>query len=68
MDALSQLVGLAPQQLTQLIILAAVLMVGLFLLRFFLKLTATLFRVGCFGVLLILAAVYVLSLLNQAPA
>ncbi|MCA9972278.1 MAG: hypothetical protein KC425_18780 [Anaerolineales bacterium] len=68
MENLSQLVGLAPEQLTQLLILAVVLIVGLFVLRVFLKLTATLFRLGCFVVLLIVAAVYVLSLLGGPPA
>lgn len=68
MESVSQLVGLAPQQLTQLIMLAVVLVAGLVVLRVFLKLTATLFRVGCFAVLLIVAAVYVLSLLGGPPA
>jgi hypothetical protein len=64
MDALSGLVGLNTAELTQLIILAAVLVVGLFVLRVAFRLTATLFRVGCFGILLIVAAVYLFNLLG----
>ncbi len=56
--------GLSSGELTQLIVLGAALLVGLFLLRMVFKLTATLFRVGCFAVLFIVAAVFVLNLLN----
>lgn len=57
-------IGLASGEVTQLIILAVVLLVGLFLLRLVFKLTATLFRVGCFAILFIVAAVFVMNLLN----
>jgi hypothetical protein len=64
MDELLNSIGLASGEVTQLIILAVVLLVGLFLLRVLFKLTATLFRVGCFAILFIVAAVFVLNLLN----
>jgi len=65
MDAIAQLIGVTVQELTQLFILVVVLVVGWFLLRLFLKLTATVFRVGCFGILLIIGAIYVLQLLGK---
>ncbi len=64
MSELLNSIGLASGEVTQLIILAVVLLVGLFLLRVLFKLTATLFRVGCFAILFIVAAVFVLNLLN----
>ena len=64
MNELLNSIGLASGEVAQLIILAAVLLVGLFLLRVLFKLTATLFRVGCFAILFIVAAVFVLNLLN----
>jgi hypothetical protein len=64
MNDLLNSIGLASTEVTQLIILAVVLLVGLFLLRLVFKLTATLFRVGCFAVLFIVAAVFVMNLLN----
>jgi hypothetical protein len=64
MDALSGLIGVTSAELTQLIILSVVLLVGLFLARTILKLTATLFRIGCFFIALIVLAVFVANLLN----
>lgn len=64
MNDLLNSIGLASGEVTQLIVLAVVLLVGLFLLRMLFKLTATLFRVGCFAILFIVAAVFVLNLLN----
>ncbi len=64
MSDLLNSIGLASGEVTQLIILAVVLLVGLFLLRLVFKLTATLFRVGCFAILFIVATVFVLNLLN----
>ncbi|MCA9929557.1 MAG: hypothetical protein KC419_13820 [Anaerolineales bacterium] len=65
MDTIAQFVGLDVAQLTQLAILAAVLVVGLFVLRTVLKLTAAIFRLGCFGILFIVAAVFILQLLSN---
>lgn len=64
MSELLNAIGLASGEVTRLIILAVVLLVGLFLLRVVFKLTATLFRVGCFAILFIVAAMFVLNLLN----
>ena len=65
MDALAEVLGLAAADLTQLIILGVILLVALLVLRVVFRLTATLFRVGCFGVLLILAAVFFIRLLGS---
>ena len=65
MDSIAQLVGLNAAELTQLIILAAVLIVGLFVLRTVLKLTAAIFRIGCFGIIFIVAAVFFLQLFGN---
>lgn len=65
MDSIAQLVGLDAAQLMQLLILAVVLLVGLFVLRAVLKLTAAIFRLGCFGILFIVVAVFVLQLLGN---
>ncbi len=56
--------GLTSGELTTMITLAVALLVGLFLVRTLFKLTATLFRVGCFAVLFVVTAVFVLNLLN----
>lgn len=65
MNSIAQLVGLDAAQLMQLLILAVVLLVGLFVLRAVLKLTAAIFRLGCFGILFIVVAVFVLQLLGN---
>ena len=64
MDGLLGSLGLTTAELTQLIFLGVVLLIGLFVLRVAFKLTATLFRIGCFGIILIVAAVYILNLLS----
>lgn len=64
MEALLNSIELTSGEFTQIIILALVLLVGLFVLRVAFKLTASLFRLGCLGVLFILAAFFVLNLLN----
>ena len=64
MDAIAQLLGLTAPELTQLLIMVGVLVVGLVVLRVFLKLTATLFRLGCLGILLLVAVIYILGLLR----
>jgi hypothetical protein len=48
-------------ELTGLIILAVVLLGGLFALRLMFKLTATLFRLGCFVVLLIVVGAAIVA-------
>lgn len=64
MTELLDAIGLASGEVNQIIILAVVLLVGLFLVRTLFKLTKTLFRVGCFAILFIVVAVFVLNLLN----
>lgn len=64
MDSLLETIGLTSGELTQLIVLAGILIVGLFLARVALKLTAALFRIGCFAVILIVAAVFALKMFN----
>ncbi|MFQ5400068.1 MAG: hypothetical protein ACE5E7_10770 [Anaerolineae bacterium] len=64
MDAILNSIGLTSGELSQLVVLGVILLVGLFLLRIVFKLTATLFRVGCFAILFIVAAVFILNLLN----
>ncbi|MCP4425091.1 MAG: hypothetical protein GY803_11395 [Chloroflexi bacterium] len=64
MSELLASLGLTSGELTQLITLGVILLIGLFLARMLFKLTATLFRVGCFAALFIVAAVFVLNLLN----
>ncbi len=61
MDTLSEFIGLTSAELGRIVTLAVILLVLLIVGRVALKLTATLFRVGCFTILLIVGAVYVIS-------
>lgn len=65
MEQIAQIVGLDAGQLTQLLMLAGVLLVGLVALRVVLKLTAALVRIGCVGIVLIVAAVFLVQLLSN---
>jgi len=65
MDGIAQLVGVDVAQLTQLLTLGVILLVGLFVLRTVFKLTAAIFRIGCFGIIFIVAAVFILQLLGN---
>ena len=65
MDSIAQLIGLNAAELTQLAILGVVLIVGLFILRTVMKLTATIYLIGCFGVIFIVAAVFLLQLFGN---
>jgi hypothetical protein len=64
MESLLQNLGLSSGEMTQVIVLSVILIIGLFLARIALKLTAALFRIGCFVAILIVAAVFFLNLLN----
>ncbi|RMG90025.1 MAG: hypothetical protein D6706_20355 [Chloroflexi bacterium] len=64
METIANFLGLTVSELTQLIILVIVLIAGLILLRVLFKLTAALFRLGCFLILLIVTAVLIISWLN----
>lgn len=61
MDAIAEFMGINGEQLTQIVMLGVVLLVLLLVGRVALKLTATLFKVGCFTILLIVGAVYLIS-------
>jgi hypothetical protein len=64
MDAFPQILGLTGQEITQLAILAVALLIGLFLLRLAFRLTATLLRVGCIGIFIIVALVFAFQLFS----
>ena len=64
MDTLLEMIGLTSAELSRIVTLAIILLVLLIVGRVALKLTATLFRVGCFTILLIVGAVYVISRMN----
>lgn len=64
MDALLDAIGLTSGELTQTLVIIAILLVGLFLVRAMFRLTATLFRLGCFVVILIAVAMLWLNLFN----
>lgn len=52
-------------ELTRLIVIAAVLLVGLFLARLAFKLTASLMRIGCLAVFLIVAAIALMQMFGS---
>jgi hypothetical protein len=56
--------GFASADIVTLVVLTVILLAGLFLLRLMFKLTASLFRLGCFVVLLIVAGAAVFMFLN----
>jgi hypothetical protein len=62
MDSISTLLGLESGQLTFLIVVVIVLVIGLFFARVAFKLTASLMRIGCFAVFFIAAAVFLIML------
>lgn len=64
MESIAQLIGISVAQLTQLATIAAALLVGLFLLRVAFKLTASLLRIGCIGIVMIIAVVFLLQLFS----
>ena len=63
MDALLEFIELSGAELTRIVTLAVILLLLLVVGRVALKLTATLFRLGCFVILLIVGAVYIISIL-----
>lgn len=56
--------GLTGQEVSQLAILAIGLLGGLFLLRVLFRLTATLLRIGCIGIVFIVGVVFLLQLFS----
>jgi hypothetical protein len=63
MEALLEFVGLNSAEFTRIVVLGIVLLVLLLVGRVALKLTATLFKVGCFTILLIVGAIYLISIM-----
>ncbi|MEM7113199.1 MAG: hypothetical protein AAF614_12260 [Chloroflexota bacterium] len=64
MDALLDAIGLTGAELTQILVVIAVLVVALIVLRTMFRLTAALFRAGCFVVVLVGIALLMLYLFN----
>ena len=62
MDTLLEAVGLTGGEFTRILVLGLLLLVGLMMARVALKLTATLFRIGCFSIILIVAALFLFNL------
>ncbi|MCB8924418.1 MAG: hypothetical protein H6652_02205 [Ardenticatenaceae bacterium] len=56
--------NLQAQDITQLIVIAAVLLIGLFLARLAFKLTASLMRIGCLFIFLVVAAVAIMRMVS----
>ena len=56
--------NLQPEEITRLVVIAAVLLIGLFFARLAFKLTATLMRLGCLAIFFIVAAIALLQMLG----
>jgi hypothetical protein len=57
--------NLQAEDITQLIVIAAVLLIGLFLARLAFKLTASLMRIGCLAVFFVVAAIALLRMFGS---
>lgn len=64
MDSIAQLIGLTGAELIQLLGVAIALLIGLFLLRLAFKLTASLIRIGCIGIFLIVGVLFLVQFLS----
>ena len=62
---MDSLFNLQPEQITQLIVITAVLLIGLFLARLAFKLTASLMRIGCMFVFFIVAAIALIQMVGS---
>jgi hypothetical protein len=58
------LLNLQPEEITRLVVIAAVLLIGLFLARLAFKLTASLIRMGCLAIFFIVAAIALIQMLK----
>ncbi|MAT95707.1 MAG: hypothetical protein CL608_00955 [Anaerolineaceae bacterium] len=56
------LLNLQPEEITQLVVITAVLLIGLFFARLAFKLTASLIRLGCLAIFFIVAAIALLQM------
>ncbi|MCP4416065.1 MAG: hypothetical protein GY805_05560 [Chloroflexi bacterium] len=54
--------NLQPDEITRLLVITAVLLIGLFLARLAFKLTASLMRVGCLAIFFIIAAIALIQM------
>ncbi len=57
-----EILNLQPEEITRLVVITAVLLIGLFLARLAFKLTASLMRLGCLAVFFIVAAIALLQM------
>ena len=64
MDVLLNTIGLTTQELTQLVVVAVLLIVGLGALRMFAKMAKSMVRMGCAVIILIVVGLFVLNVLN----
>lgn len=64
MESFAELFGLTSQEFIQIATIGLILLIGLFVVRAAFKLTATLLRVGCFGILLIVGLLFFLRVIN----
>lgn len=58
------ILNLQPEEITRLVVITAVLLIGLFFARLAFKLTATLVRLGCLAIFFIVAAIALLQMLG----
>lgn len=63
MNAFLELIGLTSAEFTRIVTLGIILLVILIVGRVALKLTATLFKIGCFTILLVVGAIYIISIM-----
>ncbi len=63
MNAFLELIGLTSAEFTRIVTLGIILLVILIVGRVALKLTATLFKIGCFTILLVIGAIYIISVM-----
>lgn len=56
--------NLQPEEITRLVVIAAVLLIGLFFARLAFKLTASIMRLGCLAIFFIVAAIALLQMLG----
>jgi hypothetical protein len=57
-----EILNLQPEEITRLVVITAVLLIGLFLARLAFKLTASLMRLGCLAIFFIVAAIALLQM------
>lgn len=59
-----EILNLQPEEITRLVVITAVLLIGLFFARLAFKLTASLMRLGCLAVFFIVAAMALLQMFS----